>query len=163
MRHATIAAIALAFLFFSSAAQAQKPAPAPAPVPAAPIPAQILSAQKIFIANGAGDVPAEFFFPDVTYDEFYAGVKSWNRYTLVTNPADADLIFQVSSMTPPDGYKYIRVFLLDPKTGIRLWGIIEAVQLANRPATAVKNYETAIQKLVADVNTLTSATAPPNK
>src|SRR5262249_58085013 len=66
----------------------------------APIPAQILSAKKVFIANAGGDesrfdAPGYTGGPDRFYNEFYAGAKSWGRYELVSTPAEADLIFEI--------------------------------------------------------------------
>jgi hypothetical protein len=77
-----------------SAAQ-QKNATNPAPVPA-----QILAAKKVFIANGGGDEACygdEALYsggPDRTYNEFYAAMKNWIRYELAIAPADADLVFR---------------------------------------------------------------------
>jgi hypothetical protein len=60
-----------------------------ADVPAAPRPAQIVAAKKVFISNaGVGT--------DMTYDQFYAAIKGWGRYELVASPADADLVFEIS-------------------------------------------------------------------
>jgi hypothetical protein len=54
----------------------------------APLPAQILSSKKVFIANAGGS--------DLAYDSFYSEVKSWNRYELlVSKPDDADLVFEI--------------------------------------------------------------------
>ena len=31
----------------------------------------------------------------MTYNEFYAAMKSWGRYELVSSPADADMVFEI--------------------------------------------------------------------
>ena len=49
--------------------------------PAAPIPTQILSAKRVFVANG-GSTLDTFGIPNLTYDEFYAGMKNWGKYEL---------------------------------------------------------------------------------
>ena len=166
MRHAIIAVAALGFFLTGTAAHAQRNAP---PAPTAPVPQQILAAKKIFIANGAGDSPAYLGNEDPTYDEFYAGVKTANRYTLVSSVGEADVVVQVSGA----GYEcaqgifvrcggYVRVLFLDPKSGIRIWGIAEGVEAANLSSTAKKNYETAVQKLVQDMNALMGGAVTPS-
>ena len=69
-------------------------------VPPAPIPPLILAAKKVFIANGGGDeslfdMPQYSGGPDRLYNEFYASMKSWGRYELVSSPGEADLVFEV--------------------------------------------------------------------
>ncbi len=124
----SLAAILTLAISTTSTSAQQKTAAPPAPVPA-----QILSARKVFIANGAGETPigSPFGDSDPTYDEFYAGVKSWNRYTLTAGPGDADLVLQVSCIWHSErGHsalvsydEFLRLIVIDPKTGIRLWGL----------------------------------------
>jgi len=70
-------------------------------VPPAPIPQQIVTAKKVFIANGGGDESLIFDSPqysggpDRLYNEFYAAIKSWGRYELVNAPGEADLVFEI--------------------------------------------------------------------
>ena len=69
-------------------------------VPPAPVPPLILAAKKVFIANGGGDeslfdMPQYSGGPDRLYNEFYASMKSWGRYELVSSPGEADLVFEV--------------------------------------------------------------------
>jgi len=61
--------------------------------PPAPIPAQILAAKKVFIANGGGDEShtEEVSYsggPGRAYNEFYAAMKTWGHYELVATPGD---------------------------------------------------------------------------
>jgi hypothetical protein len=72
----------------SAAAQA---ADAPAP----PVPSTILTAKKVFISNTTGEMVLPPGNPDMTYNEFYAAMKSWGRYELVSSPADADMVFEI--------------------------------------------------------------------
>src|SRR5258708_6601732 len=65
----------------------------------APIPSQITSARKVFISNTVGDDlrnndPAE------VYNAFHAANKGWGRYELVSTPAEADLVFEISFREP---------------------------------------------------------------
>jgi hypothetical protein len=57
-------------------------------VPAAPLPAEIINAQRIFLSNGGGS--------DLAYDAFYAAMKKWGKYQIVGSPAEADLIVELS-------------------------------------------------------------------
>src|SRR6266576_6551887 len=77
-----------------SAAQQKKP------THLAPIPGQILTANKGFIANGGGDesryeAASYSGGPDRAYNEFYAAIKTCGRYELVAAPGDADLVFEI--------------------------------------------------------------------
>ena len=68
-------------------------------VPPAPVPPQILSAKKVFIANAGGEQPAEDAQysgdSDRAYNQFYAAMRTWGRYELVASPAEADLWFEI--------------------------------------------------------------------
>jgi hypothetical protein len=57
-------------------------------IPAAPLPAVIINAQRIFLSNGGGS--------DLAYDAFYAAMKKWGRYQVVGSPEQADLIVELS-------------------------------------------------------------------
>ena len=64
---------------------------------AAPIPAQIGAARKVFIANDGADLAGQAVFkragePEAAYNHFYAAMQAWGRYELVSTPADADLV-----------------------------------------------------------------------
>ena len=114
----------------------------------APVPAQIVSAKKVFISNAGGEEldPRAFGFPDVDplrpYNQFYAAIKSSGRYELVATPADADLVleirfthwlaavqFGVKSGSDP----ILELRVLDPKSGVLLWAFTERVQISAGP------------------------------
>ena len=122
-----------------SAAQQKKP------TNPAPIPAQILAARKVFIANGGGDEShyEEASYsgrPERAYNEFYAAMKTWGRYELVTAPGDADLVFEIRltvfqlqrerALTDdsPAFDSQFRIVNRDPKTHETLWGLTEHAQ-----------------------------------
>ncbi len=134
----------------------------------APIPTQILAAKKVFIANGGGDVShtEEVFYSggsDRTYNEFYAGMKSWGRYELVGAPADADLIFEIqltvfqlqrNRILEDDSLaldSQLRIVIRDPKSGQTLWGLTSHVQEAVLLSNRDKNYEVAMGAILAEV------------
>jgi len=54
----------------------------------APLPAEMLTAKKVFLLWSGG--------PDKIYDAFYDELKKFGRFELVSKPSDADLIFNVS-------------------------------------------------------------------
>ncbi len=63
----------------------------------APLPSELLSAKKVFIAKGVGATAftVEGGF-DMAFDAFYTDMKSWGRYVIADEPEDADLVMQVS-------------------------------------------------------------------
>jgi hypothetical protein len=84
-------------------------------VPAAPVPAQIGAAKRVFISYNGG-INGYVAKDDRTYDHLYAAMKDWGRYELVAAPADADLVLEASLV----GVN-IRLAVLDPKTHVVLW------------------------------------------
>jgi hypothetical protein len=123
-------------------------------VPPAPVPIQILTAKKIFIANGDSD--PLLGIPSLAYSEFYASLKSQGIYQFVQTPADADVVLEVrfEVVFPAQGYYVLRLAIEDPKTGILLWRITEHVQSWAREATGRKNFDEAMTNLVSDLNKL---------
>ena len=65
--------------------------------PPAPLPSQLLTAKKVFIAKGVGatahTVKGGY---DLAFDAFYAEMKGWNRYEIVGSPDEANLVFELS-------------------------------------------------------------------
>jgi hypothetical protein len=142
------------------------------PVPPGPIPAEILSAKRVFIANAGWDEP--YFTntlikggPTRAYDQFYAAIKSSGRYELVTGPADADLLFQIqfNIYTPPavrtgtagpviGPAPYdasFRLEIRDPKTNALLWAFVEHVDQALLQGNRDKDFDQALSRLIGDV------------
>lgn len=131
------------------------------PTPSAPIPAQIPAAKKVFISNAGDDdwtIPHQLRAPNLTYDRFYAGIKSWGKYELVSVPADADIVFEISSYDSRMAGLVVRLSILDPKTRITLWSLTQKVDAASRSATALKNFNNGIDLLVGDLKKLTAGT-----
>jgi hypothetical protein len=145
------AAIALLTVPIAAAQPASDPPPAP-------IPKQILTGKKVFISNGESTGDTAFRVSNLTYSAFYANMKNWARYELVSAPAEADLVFDPSFVLNFEGVLRLRLRLviLDPKTHIALWTIIEPVQPWARESTGRKNFDQAMAKLVDDVKKLTA-------
>lgn len=157
MRRIVRAVIASIFLITSVfAAQKEEET-----VPSAPIPEQILSGQTAFISYaGINSHFIESYIADHTgrqnglYDEFYAAMKSWGKYSLVSSPADADLVFEISltreapSIEDPN----FELKILDPKTHVILWKFLERVPAGSgREPRRRKAWDHALTRLINDV------------
>ena len=127
----------------------------------APTPVQILTGRRVFISNAASSSPLGL--PGLIYSDFYGDMDKWGKYTLVNNPSDADLIFEIRfGMSLEDNFRpsnnlrlpAVRLTILDPKTHVILWAFKQFVQTANRDSTARKNLDTAILMLLDDVKKL---------
>ena len=91
-----------AALMFAVFANAQTPPAAAPPLPAslAPVPPALLNAKTVFISNAGADsglFPHPFSGdPDRPYNEFFASMQAWSRYQIVTDPSEADLVFELN-------------------------------------------------------------------
>jgi hypothetical protein len=138
----------------------------------APVPAQIAAAQKVFISNAGGEsletVIDETVFnggPDRPYNEFYAAMKSWGRSELVSSPADADLVFEISWALTDTGLRLpvlgqLRLVVIDPKTHVTLWNFTEYVRGAILLGNRDKNFDQAMNTIVARMKALMLASVP---
>jgi hypothetical protein len=159
---------ALSFaLFFSFAgatpAQAQES-------PSAPVPAQLVTAGKIFISNAGGDIDpntrrlGEFTgLPIRPYNEFYSAMKSWGRYQIVSTPSDADLVFEISftiSLGSGAADAKFHLVILDPKTHVTLWAFTEYIENAILGSNREKHFEQGMESIVADAKSLSTFSAP---
>ncbi len=125
------------------------------------MPAQIAAAQKVFISNAGGEsletVIDETVFnggPDRPYNEFYAAMKSWGRFDLVSSPADADLVLEISWVLTDTGLRLpvlgqLRLVVIDPKTHVTLWNFTEYVRGAILLGNRDKNFDQAMNTVVA--------------
>jgi hypothetical protein len=142
--------------------------------PVAPVPAQISSAKKVFISNASGEGAAPAGVPDLTYNEFYADIRGWGRYEIVSAPAEADLVFeirftsQIGTTTVMSGtggsgqYFQFSLVILDPKTRIVLWAFTESVPQAANHAASRKKFDDAMTAIVTDVKKLAGQALPAN-
>ena len=145
------------------------------PPPSAPVPARILTAKKIFIANAGEDErstagPLYEGGPTRAYDSFYAALKSWGHYELVNDPADADLVLELEfnlerpvlkgeSLTSSDFDPVFRLAIRDPKTNLLLWRFVEHAQWALLQGNRDRNFDQALAKAVGDVQALAMESA----
>ncbi len=131
----------------------------------APIPTPMLNGKKAFISYELGDVTA---FPDAysggperAYGEFYSAMKTWNRYDLVADPTQADVVFAVRFVDSPNTVPQIRIGVADAKTHIILWGFVEQVDFKFRKKNRDAAFTDSVKLLVADIQTLISQNATP--
>lgn len=159
--------LVLAAALLTTFTQAQNPAPQPAPIPPA-----ILSAKTVFLSNGGADAglfPHPFSGSTSRgYDEFYAALRSMNHYQLVSNPSDADLVFEFRLLAPlgpsnadkskgaADPLPTVSVKIYDRPTHYVLWAFSEEIEGASFQQTHDRNFDEAIAHLAKDVENLTT-------
>jgi hypothetical protein len=155
-----------------AAAGAQVLAP---PLPG-PVPPAIVTAKKIFVSNAGSDsglFPHPFSGdPDRAYDQFYGAMKAANRWELVEDPAQANLVLELRLTAPygpsnadkekgaSDPLPMFRLVVYDARTHYVLWALTEAIGPANLQKTHDHNFDLALGELVQDFKAL-SGTAPP--
>ena len=140
--------------------------------PPAPLPTQIVTAKKIFISNAGGDNRDGAYNggADRAYNQFYAAMKSWGHYELAAAPVDADLVFKIS-FTVPGGFEHghadydpqFQLVIFDPKTRITLWAFTEHADWAILGENRNRNFDQALDRIVADVKSLIDPTAATNR
>jgi hypothetical protein len=137
-------------------------------VPAAPVPPQISSAKKVFISNLGTDsfYTADHNWysggPNRAYNQFYEAMKTWGRYDLVSVPADADLVVEISCQdSTAQGPTQLRLRIVDPKTQVALWGVTEHLEAAGMAKNREKNFNLAMTALLNDVKQLVSPLPQP--
>jgi hypothetical protein len=141
-----------------------------APVPTAPIPAAILAAKKIFVSNAGGDsglFPSPFSGdPSRGYNQLYAGLKANSQFELVADPAQADLVLELT-LTAPNGpssgskvngaanpVPMFRLVIYDARTHFTLWAFTQSIDIAILQKTHDRNFDEAITALLLEFESL---------
>ena len=162
--------LAAAILGLLSALNAQEPKGS---APPAPVPAQIAAARKVFISNAGGEsfetVINQTVFkggPDRPYNQFYAVMKDWGRYELLSSPAEADLVLEVSWALTDTGLRLpvlgqLRLVVVDPKTHVTLWSLTDYVRGAMLLSNRDKNFDQAMTTVVNRLKILATALPVP--
>ena len=146
----------------------------------APMPSQIVSARKVFLSNAGGDSNGLYSGePRRLYDQFYAALKNLGRFDLAGNPAEADLVFEISFINPFIGeHVYgaggqasvssrsvtdpqFRLVILDPGTRVTLWVFTEHIAPAILQGNRDKNFDQALSFLVSDLRNVAGQPATP--
>jgi hypothetical protein len=153
-----ITSLAITFIIFAHALLSAPKVTAQTPMdpPAAPIPTQVLTAKRVFISNGESTNPLGL--PNLAYNAFYAKMKAWGKYELLSTPADADLVFAVRFEGGP--IPTLRLVISDPKSHVTLWPLLEEVQSWALAKTGRKHFDQAMAVLVDDVKALTTPPPP---
>ena len=146
----------------------------------APIPTQISSAKRVFIANAGSDDPGlveELFSggPDRAYNQIYAAMKRSGGYELVGSPGEADLLFEIRLTViadrRPTGFwsstvqetqindAVFRLEIRDPKMNALLWAYNEHMEWAILESNRNKNFDQALARMATDVAGLTARAA----
>jgi len=145
-----------------------------AQAPAAPLPAQILTAKKVFISNAGGGFDKDLWSgnPSRTYNQFYGAMKAWGHYELVGTPSAADLVFQIGITSSARilgqevvPWFQVRLVLLDTKTGTVLWALDEFIP--EKPGLGLmfkknrdKEFDDGTDRIVGDLKALAAQPAP---
>lgn len=168
---------------FVAAQEAQQGKPAVADkttvLALAPVPVQIRTAKRIFIAytGGESNVSTAGYSGTATrtYDQFYAAMKTWGHYELVPTPLDADLVLEISfdnhvnRVIHGDSHNdpQFKVAFVDVKTHFVLWVLTEHIEPALLQGNRDKNFDQAMVDLVNGISTLAgqpqAITAPRKK
>jgi hypothetical protein len=131
-----------------------------------PVPSAILNAKTIFVSNAGADsglFPEPFSGgPDRAYAELYSSLKASGKYTLASDPSEADLVLEVQ-LTAPNGpskgskvngasdpVPMLRLVIYDRKSHYVLWAITESIEVAYRQKTHDRNFDDAIAALVGE-------------
>jgi hypothetical protein len=161
----TLILVGTAFLF-ACAGEAQ----ISTPPPVAPVPPAVLSAKRIFVANAGADsglFPHPFSGnPDRAYNQFYAAFKADGRWQLVSSPREADLVLELRLTAPygpsnadkqkgaSDPLPMFRLAIYDAGNHFLLWALTETIESANLQKTHDRNFENAVEAILADFETL---------
>lgn len=125
----------------------------------APVPEPLQRGKRAFISYELGDVtsfPSRYSGgPERAYSEFYQAMKAWGRYEIVMDPKDADVVFAIRFVDPPEIQKpQVRLGVLDARTHVALWGFVEEVDFAFRKKSRDVAFSDTVRTLVADLQTL---------
>jgi hypothetical protein len=134
-------------------------------VPAAPLPAAIVNAKKIFLANSGGS--------NLAYDAFYSKMKDWGKYEVVGSPDDADLVVELALRVDKNGSRVwtstntythetqlhsaeivdpqLILTIYDAKTKNSLWSETDHRRLARLEKNREKETVNSAQRLVDDL------------
>jgi hypothetical protein len=131
---------------------------------AGPIPPAIAAAKTVFISNGGADsglFPEPFSGdPDRAYTELYAALKPTRNYTLVGDPAQADLVLELRLNAPygpseankqkgaSDPLPMFRLLVYDGKSHYILWTVTQSIEFAYLQKTHDRNFDIALTEIL---------------
>jgi hypothetical protein len=137
--------------------------------PPAPIPLKLLG-KIVFLSNGGADsglFPSPFSGgPSRAYDYLYRSLSTGGTYTLVNDPAKADLVFEIRVTAPngpqnpskvsgaSDPLPMVRLVIYDRPMHYILWSITESVGVALLQKTHDANFDHALDALLNDLKSV---------
>jgi len=129
-----------------------------------PLPAQLATAHTAFISNAGGSINS---LSQQAYVIFYRSLLGWKHFQLTSNPADADVILELSSVphevanhTLATGSPQLILNIRDVKTQTILWSFTELIEGKSPIAlVADKDISDASARLITDMNTLLASSS----
>lgn len=133
-------------------------------VPEAPVPPAIIDAKTAFVSNGGQEgnfqmVRDSWYSggPNRAYNQFYAAMKAWGHFKLVSSPTDADVVFEISFDNRESNVSQFKLVFIEPKTHVTLWTLTRNIEPAGMAKNREKNYDIAMSALMNDLKTVASA------
>ena len=157
-KHFRFVLSAIATMCFATVAFAQMPAYKQA----GPVPPALTAAKTVFVSNAGSDsdlfpLPFERVHlysgdPDRAYTEFFQALQKAGNFTLVADPAQADLVLELHLIAPYQPISsdihaptpMFRLVVYDRKTHYILWAITNSIETCARQSTCDKNFDTAL-------------------
>lgn len=147
------------------------------PENSAPIPPRVLAAKKVFVANGgqvdhSTDETLYSGSHDRAYNQLFAALKAGGRYDLVSDPSDADVVFEIEfevevpaihggSLIPAASDPQFHLSIRDPKSNVLLWRFNERAQWAMLQGNRDKNFDLGLGRILTDLQVLSAAPSAP--
>jgi hypothetical protein len=129
-----------------------------------PLPLALATANTVFVSNAGSDsgLCPELFSgdPDRAYTEFYTALKATGDFTLLPDPAHADLVLELRLFAPygptspnkqngtADPRPMFRLVVYDGKSHYILWTVTSSIELAFLQKTHDKNFDTALTQVL---------------
>jgi hypothetical protein len=158
----SFAFLCLAVVFFAVPAFTQQ---MPAYTEANPVPPAIPAAKTVFVSNAGSDsglFPEPFSGDqDRAYTQFYAALKAAGAFTLVSDPAQADLVLELRLNAPngpsnpskqngaSDPLPMFRLSVYDGKSRYILWTVTQSIDFAILQKTHDRNFDEALSFVLA--------------
>ena len=164
-KSSVILAMATLCLTLPAVAQHRSSADAGVNLMGAPVPAPLLQGKRAFISYELGDVtsfPSRYSGgPERAYSEFYNQMKQWGRYELVADPKDADVVFAIRFVDPPEIAAQIRLGVSDARARVSLWGFVEQLDPKFRKKNRDAEFSETVTLLINDLKTLIEPASAP--
>ena len=146
----------------------------PTTAASAPVPSIISSAQRVFISNAGSDSYGSQSYlglarysggPNRFYNQLYAAIKTWGRFTLTDSPTNAEVVYEARFTSPvvSQGSQVtsdvvydpqLNLTLLDPQTRVVLWSLTEHIAPARTASGDDRNFDSAVRRIVTRVKGL---------